>query len=155
MPLAIRKSESSRGAVVLHQSGRELICADNSPAQWAFAQAFAGKSYTLSDVERILGRDELPFAFAIKGKEKSELTYRRSLGSGGVNRRGWKLCHIDGVGLRSRIPLAEMAIESLKAHFVRLMSPGNHFLVPKIWGGLGEVPEFIAAIREYERHNEI
>jgi hypothetical protein len=43
MPLAVRKMGGVRGAAVIHQTtGREVILADNSPAQWAFTCALRG-----------------------------------------------------------------------------------------------------------------
>jgi hypothetical protein len=153
LPLAFRKSNGVRGEVVFHRSGRKLVCADNSPAQWAFRRAYAGHTYGIADIEHMLGRDEIPFAFAHKSTEKPKRTYHRALGSDGVNKQGWKLCHIDDVGLGSPTPLAETPIDDLKAHFRRLMSPVNHFLIPLVWAGLGEVPEVVAAMREFEKQS--
>ena len=43
-------------------------------------------------------------------------------------------------------------LEDLCAHFRRLLAQSNQFLVPLHWSGLGEVPEFIAAIRRVDTH---
>lgn len=40
--------------------GRELIVSDNSPAQWAFAHAFAGRTYSIADI-RIPSLGTRPF----------------------------------------------------------------------------------------------
>jgi hypothetical protein len=151
LPLAIRKSEGARGEVVAHRSGRLLIYTDNSPAQWAFMRAHAGDLYTLDDIARLLDRDEIPFSFATKSAEKTRLTYRRTLGDDSVNKRGWKLCHVSDVGLGARARISELPLDSLKEHFRKLMSPGNHFLIPLAWGGLGEVDEVIDEIRRADR----
>jgi hypothetical protein len=68
-----------------------------------------------------------------------------------LNNRGWKLCHIEGVGLRSPTLLEDFPIDRLVAHFKLLLKPSNHFLVPLSWAGLGELPEVIDEIRKYER----
>jgi hypothetical protein len=67
-----------------------------------------------------------------------------------VNNRGWKLGHIDEVGLNTQTPLSEIPIDTLKRHFCDLLKPSNHFLVPLAWAGLGEVPEIIVQIRKWE-----
>lgn len=67
-----------------------------------------------------------------------------------LNKEGWKLCHIDGVSSRSRIKPEDDSLGNLQKHFIRLMDPTNHFVVPKKWAGFGELPEVIAAIREFE-----
>lgn len=152
LPLVICNSGGASGEVFIHPSGRKLVYADNSPAQWAFTRAFVARTFSLGFIEHMLSRDEIPFSsFAPKREEESRLTYRRTLGTDGVNYQGWKLCHIDDVGLGSLTPLDETPIEDLKAHFQRLMSPANHFLIPLIWAGLGEVPEVVTAIRDYEQ----
>jgi hypothetical protein len=151
VPLVIRKSGGVRGVALLHNSGRELIVADNSPAQWAFAQAYAGRTYDLDDVRQLLAKDEIPFAFATRTAEKVQMKYRRTLAPhDNVNKCGWKLCHIEEIGLSTRIPLVELPLDTLIWHFRLLVSPSNHFVVPLHWSGLGEVDEFIAEIKEYE-----
>jgi len=151
MPLIIRKSGGVRGIALLHNSGRELIVADNSPAQWSFAQAYAGRAYDLDDVRQLLAKDAIPFAFATKTAEKSQMKYKRTLSQhDNVNKCGWKLCHIEEIGLATRTPLVELPLDILIRHFMLLLSPSNHFVVPLPWGGLGEVDEFIAELKECE-----
>ena len=41
----------------------------------------------------------------------------------------------------------EAPIASIEDHFRRLLAPDNLFVVPKVWSGLGEMPEMIAAAR--------
>lgn len=151
LPIAVRKSGGVRGGMVVHHSGRQVVQADNSPAQWAFTRAFAGYEYSLADIGRLLERDEIPFAFATKSSEKAQMRFRCTLSSAdNVNKRGWKLCHIQEVGLNTRVQIQDLAIETLKEHFCYLLKPGNHFLIPLDWAGLGEVPEVIEQIRRFE-----
>lgn len=151
LPLAIRKSGGVRGASILHSSGRELVVADNSPAQWAFAHAYAGRAYSLNEIRDLLGRDAIPFTFATKTAEKSQMKYRCTLSArDNVNKCGWKLCHIEEIGLSTRTSLAQLPIDYLARHFALLMSPSNHFVVPLPWAGLGEVDEFISEVKRYE-----
>mgnify|MGYP003592583065 CR=1 FL=1 len=148
LPLVIRKSGGIRGAELQHKTGRRLIVADNSPAQWSFTRAFEGAVYQVADIRAQLGQDVNPFAVATKSADKASMKYRCTLSSrDNVNKRGWKLCHIEEVGLSSRMPLESMDISLLVSHFRRLLAPSNQFLVPLAWSGLGEVPEFIEALR--------
>jgi len=50
LPLLIRKSKTgvARGEVILHQSGRELVPTENSPASWSLMMAYAGEVPTLT-----------------------------------------------------------------------------------------------------------
>lgn len=114
-------------------------------------RSWRGLSYSLAQIRDQLDRNEIPFAFATKRAEKNQMAYTRTLSSAdNLNKRGWKLCHIDAVGLRSARKLQDLSLESLITHFVRLLSPSNHFLVPLAWAGLGESPEVIDEIRAFE-----
>ena len=153
LPLVIRKSAGVRGAEIVHKTGRRLIICDNSPAQWAFARAFSGARYSLSDIRELLAKDSIPFAFATKSAEKHRMTYKCTLSAkDNVNKLGWKLCHMQDVGLSTRTPLEQIELRDLTTHCRLLMSPSNHFVVPLYWAGLGEVPEFIDELRGYEAH---
>jgi hypothetical protein len=151
LPLAIRKSGGIRGKSLIHSSGRILVLADNSPAHWAFTRAYANVSYGLSDIRLLLEQDQVPFAYATKRSEKANMTYRCTLSSAdNVNKQGWKLCHIQEIGLGTKINVCQVPLETLIQHFRLLMKPSNHFLVPLQWAGLGELPEFISEIRKVE-----
>jgi hypothetical protein len=63
------------------------------------------------------------------------------------NASGWKLAHVDGVGLATTVPLTDLGETQLCGHFLKLMSPRNMFVVPTKYSGLGELPEFCAAVR--------
>jgi hypothetical protein len=152
LPLIIRKSGGVRGAAVMHCSGREIVLADNSPAQWAFIRAYAGHAYSLPDIQQMLIRDAIPFAYATKTAEKAQMKFRCTLHStDNVNKCGWKLCHIDDIGLSTRTPVVQLPLAKLVDHFKLFIKPSNHFLVPLNWAGLGEVREFIGEIRDAER----
>jgi len=152
MPLVIRMGGGIRGSVVKHSSGRQIVIADNSPAQWSFTQAFRGQHYSIVDIHTLLENDSIPFTFATKATEKSHMTYVCTLSSGdNVNKRGWKLCHIEDVGLKTKSAIEMLSLESLVIHFKFLMAPSNHFLIPLEWGGLGEVPEVIKEIAAVEQ----
>jgi hypothetical protein len=43
-----------------------------------------------------------------------------------------------------------LALDRLVGHFCFLLKPSNHFLIPKVWSGLGELPEIIDEIRSFE-----
>lgn len=151
LPIVVRKSSGVRGGTITHSGGRKIILADNSPAQWAFMRAFQGFSYSLDEIRNQLEDGKIPFAFATKRSEKSLMTYVGTLATAdNLNKRGWKLCHIDGVGLRSATKLEDFSLDRLVTHFRLLLKPSNHFLVPLSWAGLGELPEVIDEIRKYE-----
>lgn len=150
LPLVIRKGGGIRGGEIRHPEGRNVILADNSPAQWAFTKAFERMLYTLNDITNLIRRD-IPFAFATKTSEKDHMTYKRTLAaSDNLNKRGWKLCHVSEVGLRTNKPISQIPIEMLKDKFRLLLKPSNLFLVPLKWAGLGELDEVIAEIRNFE-----
>ena len=157
MPLAVRKqtSASARGGFIRHRTGREIIVTDNAPAQWAFTCAFENRNYSLAEVKMLLEEHKIPFAFASKKLDRVQenYKYRGTVSSCKVdlNKVGWKLCHIDGVGLNSRLQIEELPIEDVKRHFRLLISPRNQFLIPKEWAGLGELEEVIEEIRTCEK----
>jgi hypothetical protein len=147
LPLVIRKSGLARGSVIRHESGRDLVIADNSPAQWAFNRAFGGAVYALADVISLMEMDQIPFTYIAKASEKPLMRYKCTLkAEDNINARGWKLCHIQEIGLGTRTPIERLEIGTLVNHFIRFVDPNNHFLVPLAWGGLGEVPEVIESI---------
>lgn len=135
LPLFIRKDAARRGTAPIHPSGRTLVPCDNSPAIWAFTLALEGKCPTLAEVALLAANNGIPVALPRLGRFRAFYT------------AGWKLAHIDGVGLGTHTPLEEVPLDILKAHLWRLLSPSNHFAVPKVWAGLGEIPEVIEVIR--------
>ena len=152
LPLVVRKGGGVRGAAVTHASGREVVIADNSSAQWAFIRAYAGQTYALADITQMLAADKIPFAYATKSAEKILMKFRCTLGAiDNVNKCGWKLCHIDDIGLSTRTAIAQLPLATVVEHFKLFIRPSNHFVVPLPWSGLGEVKEFIEEVRNAER----
>lgn len=157
MPLYIRKSQSNRGSLIKHESGRMLIPTDNSVAQWCFALAYRGTVPRLQDVETWRSEDRIPIAHVLKTTERRVAEYHCTIGRAlkpSLNDCGWKVCHIEPVGIRPKTPLPEISIDCLKEHFVRLLSPSNMFLVPKAWAGLGELPEMIEVAKRFTLEGE-
>ena len=152
LPLVIRKGGGVRGEENCHPEGRKVIIADNSPAQWSFMQAFRGTLYTLGDIKNLLEQDKIPFAFAAKSSEKARMRYTHTLTSAeSFGKSGWKLCHIEPVGLNNRQPIGEINLSEIKQKFRLLLKPSNQFLVPLDWAGMGELTEVIEKVGEFER----
>ena len=125
---------------------------DNSPAQWAYALACRGVTYSLDEIRRLLAADAVPVAMIFTREERAGAHYRRALGKSGTAEAGWKLGHIDGVGLRTADALTTLPIAALETHHHRLLSPRNLFLMPLAWAGLAELPEVTSAIRRADTH---
>jgi hypothetical protein len=103
---------------------------------------------TLTDVRGIIDRDEIPVAMAFKRVEKDRAKFRcvRAMIEG-PNAMGWKVAHVEDVGLGYSGPLELLSLEELGAHFKRFLSPANMFLVPKEYAGVAETPEFVEVFR--------
>lgn len=154
MPIYIRKSQNNRGSLVEHESGRMLIPADNSVAQWCAKLAYEGTVPSLQNIEEWQSAepDQIPIAQALRRAERDRARYRCTISvlRPSLNDRGWKICHINPVGiLPQKTQIGEIPIDCLEKHFVRLLSPSNIFLVPKTWAGLGELPEMLETARRF------
>jgi hypothetical protein len=148
MPLFARKAANNRGSVLIHRSSRTIVPTDNSPAHWAFAAAVLGKTPTIEVVREMISSDAIPVAMILKSVERQTAQYKCTLSQvANPNAAGWKVAHIEGVGLATSIPLIDLDERHLREHFRRLMSPRNMFVVPTKYSGLGELPEFCEAIR--------
>ena len=146
MPLFIRKQSFGRGSIIFHNSGRKLIFTDNSPAIWAYSACLLEEGFSLNHIKNLLNKDEIPISLALKEHELIRAEYKCKLSSVNLNKKGWKLAHINSVGIKKRLNednLKNLPIEELIAHFVKFMSPSNMFLIPKQWSGLAELPEVI------------
>lgn len=142
LPLIIRNSRAIRGGTVKHMNGREIIFCDNSPAKWVAEQVFEKEKPSLLAIKNYLKKDQLPFKFApAKGEQK--LAKYKCVSKNLLNRRGWKLCHIEGVGLKNQKEIHLQPIDFLKRKFILLMDPNNFFILPKTIGGIGEIKWFI------------
>lgn len=147
LPIFVRKNSNNRGSVIHHTSGRVLIPCDNSPAHWVFIMASTGKCPSLVEIKSLFAKDEIPVAMIQKKVEKTIATYHRTLANEfNVNQYGWKLAHIESVGLNNRTSISELPIDRLLVHFQSLMSPANMFLIPLAWSGLAEIESVINAI---------
>ena len=148
LPLYVRKARGNKGSLLTHESGRQIVPVDNSPAQWAYWEAAHGRCPSLADVHELMERDKIPVAFALSAAEGKAARYRCGLAAHPLNAFGWKLCHIDPVALGHRGDVRAAPLELIESHFRRQISPANLFVVPKVWAGLGELPELTAAARE-------
>lgn len=149
LPLLCRTPNWGRGAEEVHESGRILTFADNTPAHWAMSLALTGETPSLADVRALFDTAAMPLAFAVKASEKARLKFARGGLSSKIriNKDGWKVCHIFRAGLGLAGHPGSQPITAIEAHFRRFMSPRNMFLVPLVLGGLGETPQMIDAIR--------
>ena len=138
IPLLIRKS-TKRGSEVVHASGRRIVLCDNSPAVWACGLALQGETPSLSTIRSSFAKDVIPVAIALKREERDDARFRCMLRTPNVNTFGWKLCHVEAVGMRNRTPLDQIPITEVRNAFWRFLNPDNYFLLPKSLGGLGEV----------------
>src|SRR5690242_13538995 len=147
LPLFIRKHSGNRGSSVIHLStGRVLVPCDNSPAHWAMATAFSkGVSITM-DILRGVHR-QIPAAMILKATESKTAQFKASLGKYNVSIYGWRLDHIEDVGLNTRTEIDSMNMETLKNHFHLLMKPSNIVLVPTALKGLGDLPMFLSTLK--------
>jgi hypothetical protein len=153
LPLYIRKfnEEESRGQTLKHLSGRSLITTDNSPAHWSYMMAISGSCPLSEDLQRFINDDQIPVALAFKSAERRKATYTgRRNQMPNPNKLGWKICHKEAVGLKSRGSITKIPINDLETHFRLFLSPSNMFLVPKTLSGLGEIPHMVKAMQKYE-----
>jgi hypothetical protein len=147
IPIFVRKSSDNRGSVVVHESGRSIIPCDNSPAHWAYIKALREECPSLDEVRALLANDAIPVAMIQKAKEKPCARYHCTRPKNfNVNEFGWKLAHIEGVGLKNCTLLSSFPFERLASHFRLLMSPANMFVVPLAWAGIAEIEVVIHEI---------
>ena len=101
-----------------------------------------------STYREFVRRDRIPVAMILKSIEKATATYRFTLGKVRTpNEYGWKVAHLNAVGLGNAGQLEAIPIAILRDRFVRFLSPRNMFLVPTAYAGLAELPEMCEAIR--------
>lgn len=149
LPLLIRKARDNRGQLIAHSSGRSYVPADNSPAHWSIALAHAGICPSVHEVREMFLTDRIPVAMVIKAAERVASKYRCTRQTApGPNQLGWKVAHIQNVGLGSTQSVDSVPWEVLVAHFKRFLDPANMFLVPKAYAGVAETPEFLEAFRQ-------
>jgi hypothetical protein len=143
LPLILRDSRR-RGERLVCASGRGIIFADNTPANWIFHLALEGVVPDITSWRSETLASHVPLTFLTKGANA-----RRDL-----NKAGWKVCHIAAVSDRKRYKIESAPFETLEAEFMRFLSPRNIFLIPKTISGAGELLEVVSAIAEFERKHE-
>ena len=129
--------QQSRESIV-HESGRRLIPTDNSPAHWIFANAISNISYSIEEIAEQIDNHLIPFEYTKINKDFN------------LNNKGWKVCHIESVGLNIRTPIENISLDILKIKSKLFLLPSNIFLIPKEWGGLAEIPSFLKGFREVQ-----
>ena len=151
LPILVRKltEDAPAGSVIIHSTGRALVPTDNSPASWVFNLAEQGFVPTLSDIHEGFKSDRIPVAMAIKKKHKPVTKYFCNLKTvkSNPNNHGWKIAHIESVGLGQRGEIREMHIADLEAQFIRFLNPSNMFAVPKTWAGFSEIDEVVTVFK--------
>jgi hypothetical protein len=150
LPLLIRKQAADIGELLRHrESGRLLAPCDNSPAHWVIVNAFAsGAAFRMRDVELALTNHSVPVTMAMNLQEIAAATMKGVLAKQpSAYKKGWKVDHLDDVGLGQKLRVEDIPLADLKGHFCRLMKPSNIVLVPSVLKGLGDMPAFIAAIK--------
>jgi hypothetical protein len=117
------------------------------------AMALCGECPSLDEIRALFSADRVPVAIVIKASEKVRAKYRCTRQSTpGPNQMGWKVAHIDDVGLGYIEALTAVHIRELQEHFVRFLSPANMFLVPKAYAGIAETTDFVNAFRSRAQH---
>ena len=124
LPLFVRNSAKSRGSFIVHKTGREIIYCDNSPAQWVAEKVFMKEKATLDTIRQYINNDQIPFKFASKKDEQKHAKYKCILNNR-LNKAGWKLCHIEKVGLGNQKNISDQDIGSIREKFTLLLDPKN------------------------------
>jgi hypothetical protein len=148
LPLVVRKARNNRGSLISGAEGRGLVPTDNSPAQWAFVMAESGRCPNLDQIDSLLRSYDVPVAMVFRKDEYERAVYKGRLRNcQSTAAKGWRLGHIEGIGLKRRGEIKDFPLSEIKLHFVRFMSPDNMFLVPAEWGGLAEAKSFVNGYR--------
>ena len=137
LPLIIRKNKEHRGESVIHPSGREIIFSDNSFATWVLCNVLENKTITVLEIKKLLEDDQIPFMMVANKNAKYKKTQEPNTTD------GWKLCHKEEVGFKTRKSVNELDIKLIERKFFLFANPKNMFLLPKDIGGIGEIKEFI------------
>ncbi len=137
LPLVIRKNKEHRGESIIHPSGREIIFSDNSFATWVLCNVLENKTITVLEIKKLLDDDQIPFMMVANKNAKYKKTQEPNTTD------GWKLCHKEEVGFKTRKSVNELDIKLIERKFFLFANPKNMFLLPKDIGGIGEIKEFI------------
>jgi hypothetical protein len=86
--------------------------------------------------------DTIPFAMAMSANERLGVKYKCTRQAiQGQNQLGWKVAHIEDVGLGYTGAVETTSLSELCAHMKRFLSPENMFLVPKAYAVVAETPD--------------
>ena len=85
----------------------------------------------------MLENDQIPFMMVANKNAKYKKTQEPNTTD------GWKLCHKEEVGFKTRKSVNELDIKLIERKFFLFANPKNMFLLPKDIGGIGEIKEFI------------
>lgn len=154
LPLFVRKSSSVRGSAVEHETGREIVHCDNSPAHWAYVLASNGECPSIKDIESWIRSDSIPVVMIQRTVDKPHAKYHCCLPKKfNVNAHGWKVAHIRPVGMKTRMPISQIPIDKIVERFKFLLSPSNMFVVPLVWAGIAEAQAVVEAIANADEVN--
>jgi len=151
LPLLVRRAVRgmAMGSVTVHESGRSLVPCDNSPAQWVFCLAMRGMVPSLEEVRSLLESDQVPVSMVRTKQQRVDSIHKCTLSGSpewNLNTLGWKLAHIDKVGLGTRRPIESVPMNKITDHFKRFLSPSNMFVVPLSSAGFAET---VGALRAF------
>jgi hypothetical protein len=142
LPLFIRRPNLGRGSVIKHETGRDLVPVDNTPAHWVFNMADEYGHMTIEELFNKVNDRDVPVAMVLSIEERRNNLFKTGNPRIMLSSKGWQVCHKKPVKLGPNGDVKNIPINILKEHFVRLMIPSNIFLVPKQLGALGELPQF-------------
>ena len=148
LPIPVRGTGWPRGTLRTVET-RKVLSVDNAAAHWIFTLALKAETRTFEQIQQgwdtrslgltgMLTQDE-----SANAKEKGYKTEGPRDNS--VTAAGWKVCHIDPVGLGANKKKLTDAV--CVDAFRKLMKPSNMFLVPKQIGGMGEIPYVLEYFR--------
>jgi hypothetical protein len=151
LPLIVRRGGHPEMCMeIIHQSGRKVAPADNSPAHWIVIQIFSDEANAQIPSLEYIRKNllEIPMTMRMGKLERAESTYKKTLDDYphialGSKQERWYLAHIDPIGLGRRGDLRQVPLSDLKNHFKKLMSPFNMMLVASSIAGLGELEMFL------------
>jgi len=144
-PLLVRYGRGHRGEVVPHPCGRVIVIVDDAPAHYFLSLALEDRLPSLVQLRRNIEEGRFPVARSLTQSERFDARYTGTLDSmdaPDLRDLGYSLCHVTQIGIR-RGTLAERSIVELLAHSLLLLSPINSYVVPRQYGALGELPEFV------------
>lgn len=144
-PLLVRYGKGHRGEIVPHPCGRVIVIVDDAPAYYFLSLALEERLPTVAQLRRNIEEGRFPVARSLTQAERFDARYSGTLDSmdaPDLRELGYALCHVTQIGLR-RGTLIERSPVELLAHSLLLLSPINSYVVPRQYGGLGELPEFV------------